>query len=95
MVTPNPFISFKRPFEVVFLERQEFVQRLPSFFLRVGQDHFLHERQTIRREEHVFRAAKADAFGAERPGHDRVPRDVRVGAHIDFPIACPPRPSPS
>ena len=32
-------------------------------------------------EEHVFGAAKADAFGAEAARLDRIARNVGVGAH--------------
>ena len=45
-----------------------------------GEDEALHEVQPVA-EEHVLRAAQADALGAEVARHLRVVRQVGVGAH--------------
>ena len=60
------------------------LQRFAARFFVSGQNHLLHERQTIFGEEHVLGAAEADAFGAELAGDFGVARDIGVGANAEL-----------
>ena len=71
--------------EVVALERQQLVQRLPAIGLAVGQDHALHDWNAALAEEHVLGAAQADATRPERVGELRLIRQVGVGIHAQAP----------
>src|SRR6266404_9236470 len=42
-------------------------------------------RDAILGKEHVLSAAQADAFGAELASLLGIARDIRIGAHTDFP----------
>jgi len=61
----------------------EVLQRSAPRFLVARQNHALHERQTVFREEHVLGAAEPDTLGAELPC-DLRPVDVRIGADAEF-----------
>ncbi len=49
-----------------------------------GQNHGLHVRDAIGREEHVLGAAQADAFGAELARGFGVARNIGIGAHAEI-----------
>ena len=66
--------------EVLALQRQQFVERLPAIGLVVGEDHPLNDRDAPFAEEHVLGAAQADAAGAERVGDLGLVRQVGIGA---------------
>ena len=63
--------------EIRALHRQELVERCAPILLGVGQDHL-----AVAVEEHVLRAAKADAFCAEGARHARIERRFGIGAHL-------------
>ena len=66
--------------EVVALQRQQLVERLPAIGFVVGEDHPLHDRDAALAEEHVLGAAQPDAARAERVGELGLIRQVGVGA---------------
>ena len=68
--------------EVFALIRQEFGERFFAVFDVVRENHFAHRVDAIAFEEHVFRAAEADAGGAERNGVGGLFRRVGVGADL-------------
>ena len=72
----------EQSFKIVFLEWQKFLQSFSSIGFVVGDNHFLHKRQSIFVEEHVFGAAESDAFGAERFCNFCVARNVGIGANF-------------
>ena len=74
-------------FEVDLLHATEFLERCCLFGGILGQDHLAHDRQTIGGEEHVLRAAQADAFRTEAAGVGGVLAGVGVGAHAHLALA--------
>ena len=75
---------FEQTGEIGALHGQKLQQRLAAGLFVAGQNHGLHEGQTVFGEEHVLGAAEADAFGAELAGDFGVARDVGVGAHAEL-----------
>src|SRR6202048_854662 len=77
--------------EVAALKRQQLVERRHACLFRIRQDHLLDGalafvaafRLLEVGEEHVLRAAQADAFRAELARFASVLRRVRVGAHAE------------
>ena len=76
--------------EILALHRQDLRQCRAAALLVVRQDHFAHGADAIFVEEHVFGAAKADAFGAELHGDGRIGRCIGVGAHLEAAHAIGP-----
>src|SRR6266436_392327 len=84
--------------EIAALKRQQLVERRHTRFLGVRQDHLLDRALALVAafrlleigEEHVLRAAQADAFGAELARFASVLRRVRVGAHAEAPHLIDP-----
>ena len=66
--------------EIAALQRQKIHQGLLSRADAVGQNHLAHRGQPFVAKEHVFRAAKPDAFRAHRAGHARIMRRVGICA---------------
>ena len=64
-----------------FCKRQQLIEILFALFTGSRQNHFLHDRNTVFREEHMLRPTKSDAFGPEPSGNLRLIRDIRIGAH--------------
>ncbi len=58
--------------EIEALHRQQLVERQPPALLIDGEDHLAHHMDALALEEHVLGAAKADAFGAEGAGGERI-----------------------
>ena len=56
---------FEKLFKVILLIRKNLRKRKATLFDRVGANHLAKRRNTALREEHVFRAAKANAFRAK------------------------------
>ncbi len=75
--------------EVALLERQQLVERGAAAGFAVGEDHLLHDRQTVA-EEHVLGAAEPDALGAELPGARCILGVVGVRAHLQPPFDVRP-----
>ncbi len=69
--------------EVLALHRQDLRERGPALVERLGQDHLSHRHDAPGLEEHVLRAAQADALGAEDPSDARVVGRVGVGADAE------------
>ena len=78
IVTGKPFIASNRPAKSAALERQELGEGRLAGLRRLGQDHLPHLFDVV--EEHVFRAAQADAFRAEGDGLRGLVGLVGVGA---------------
>ena len=78
-------------FEIAALHRQQFCERRFAIFLVVRQNHLTHGENAIRFEEHVFGAAKPDAFRAELARDIRIVR--RVGIRADLQTANGIRPA--
>ena len=76
--------GFEQALEILTLHGQQLRERFPAILLVVRQNHRLHMRQPVFREEHVLRAAQADPFSAERTRGLRIPRNVRVRANPEF-----------
>ena len=70
--------------EVVLLVRQYLRERDAALLNRVGADHLAERRDAALREEHVLRAAEADAFCAKLAGLLGVARRVGVRAHLEL-----------
>ena len=77
----QPRHDFKQVQKILALERQQTREcRAPALF-RFRHDHLAHRADALRVEEHVFGAAKPDAFRAEAPGGFRIQGRFRIGAH--------------
>ena len=74
--------GLEQPFEVAPLHRQQLAQCHAAARLVVGEDHLADGLDAVALEEHVLRAAEADALGAELEGLPGVLRRVGVGAHL-------------
>ncbi len=68
--------------EILALVRQQLVQRRLPLVERLREDHFAHRVDAVALEEHVLRAAEADARRAERDRVLGLLRRVGVGAHV-------------
>ena len=71
--------------EVLALHREDLVERALAVLGLVREDHLAHRRDALAAEEHVLRAAEADAFGAERDRVRGLVGLVGVGAHLQPP----------
>ena len=72
----------EHPGEVFPLIRQQFRERFPPVVGLLGENHLAHRVDTVTLEEHVLRAAEADARGPERDGVGGLFRIVRIGADL-------------
>ena len=79
------------PLEVGPLHGKQLVERAAAPGLIVRHDHLAHRRDALTLEEHVLRAAQADALGAEASRLPRVVRRVGVGAHLQAARVVRPR----
>ena len=77
--------------EVVALHRQELGERLLAVGDGVREDHLAHRRDAVAAEEHVLRAAEADALRAELDGVGALVGLVGVGAHEQPALGIGPR----
>ena len=68
--------------EILALVREEFAERSDARALLLRQDHLAHGGDAFGVEEHMFGAAKADAFGAVLHGGLRIRRGFSIGAHF-------------
>ena len=68
--------------EVLALHRENLRKRLAARVLVVGQQHLAHREDALLVEEHVLRAAEADALGAEAARAACVLGGVGVGADL-------------
>ncbi|MCG3774518.1 MAG: hypothetical protein JW395_1341 [Nitrospira sp.] len=71
--------------EILFLQRQELIEKLFPLFFRPRQDHLLHDRNTILGKEHMFRPTEADPFRTETTRDLRLIRHIRIGADTKRP----------
>ncbi len=78
--------------EVVALHRQELGQRRLARRGVVGEDHLAHRHDALALEEHVLRAAEADALGAEGDRVAALVGLVGVRAHAHRARSCRPTP---
>ena len=60
-----------------------FCERLLAGLFVFGQNHGLHVRDAIGREEHVLGAAQPDAFGSELARGFGIARNIGIGAHAE------------
>ena len=74
--------GLEQTLEVAALNRQQLGQRHAASGLVVGEDHLAERLDAVALEEHVLRAAEADALGAERECLCGVLRGVGVGADL-------------
>ena len=79
----QPLHGLEDAFEVGSLDWQQAIERRSTFFGRLGQNHFLHDGQTIRAVEHAFGTAQADAHGAKVTRALCVFRRVGVAHHLE------------
>jgi len=77
--------------EVALLEREQLRERCLSPVDRVGHDHVLHDRQTVRLPEHVLGPRETDALGAELARETALLRRVRVHPDAERPALIRPR----
>ena len=84
MITGYPFMSFEQPGEIFALHRQQLLECLVPRLFILCQNHGLHVRNTIGREEHMFGAAQPDALRAELASRLGVARNVGIGAHAEI-----------
>ena len=84
ITTGNPSIALNRPAKSERCIGSSFCSALRRDLLVARQNHRLHERQTIFREEHVLGAAEADALRAELPRDFGIARDIGIGAHAEL-----------
>ena len=73
--------DFKEVQKILALEGQQARECRATALFRFRHDHLAHGTNPLRVEEHVFSAAKADAFRAKAPGGFRIQRRFRIGAH--------------
>ena len=69
--------------EVLALHGEDAGEGLAAAGLVLGEDHLADGEDAVLAEEHVLRAAEADALGAELAGLGRVLGSVGVGAHAE------------
>jgi hypothetical protein len=73
----------EQPLEVALLQRGERAERGLAALVGVREDRVDHLLVAVLAEEHVLRAAQADALGAELPRLGGVLGRVGVGAHAE------------
>ena len=76
--------------EVGPLVGQELGERRAPPGLVLGEDHLAHGDDAVALEEHVLRAAEADALGPEGARRAGVERRLGVGAHLHPPRGVGP-----
>ena len=81
IVTGRSPIARKMPTKSLALHGQQLGERLLATLDVVGEDHLAHGGDAVAAEEHVLRAAEADALRAEGDGVGRLVGLVGVGAH--------------
>ncbi len=69
--------------EILALHGQQLLQGFAAALFVARQNHGLHVLDAAFGEEHVLRAAEADAFGAEAAGGLGVARNIGIGAHAE------------
>ena len=69
--------------EILALHGQQPLQGFAAGLFVARQNHGLHVLDAAFGEEHVLRAAEADAFGAEAAGGLGVTRNIGIGAHAE------------
>ena len=75
---------FKQSGEILALHGQQLLERLIARLFVLGQNHGLHERNAIGREEHVLGTAQSDAFGAELARGYGIARNIGIGPHAEI-----------
>src|SRR6266849_1524572 len=80
--------------EILALQWEKFVQRLPSIGFVVGKDHPLDYRDAALAEEHVLGAAQSDASRAKRVCQLGLIRQVGVRANPEAAILIRARENP-
>ena len=80
------FHHLEEALEVAALDGQQLRQRHAAARLVVGQDHLAHGLDAVALEEHVLRAAQADALRTERERLLGILRRIGVGAHFQHRI---------
>ena len=78
------------PDEILFLQRQELIEKLFSLLFGPRQDHLLHNRDAILGEEHMLRPTESNPFRTEAARNFRLVRHVRIGADAKRPHAVGP-----
>ena len=73
--------DFKQVQKILALEGQQTRECSAPALFRFRHDHLAHGANALRVEEHVFGAAKPDAFRAKAPGGFRIQGRFRIGAH--------------
>ena len=77
----QPRHDFKQVQKILALERQQARECSAATLFRFRHDHLPYCANPLRVEEHMFSAAKPDAFRAEAPGGFRIQGRFRIGAH--------------
>ena len=78
------------PDEILFLQRQELIEKLFPLLFRPRQDHLLHNRDAILGEEHMLRPTESNPFRTKATRDVCLIRDVCIGADVEFPYAVGP-----
>src|SRR5271157_4098860 len=73
--------GFEEAHEILTLKRQELHNRLAAINFLLRDNHLTHRCDALRSEEHMLRAGKPDAFGAEGARLRGVLRAVGIGAY--------------
>ena len=74
--------GFKNALEVSTLQRQQFVERLPTLFLAIGQYHFSHGSDFSFSEEHMLRATQSDSLGSKGYRGPSLIRLIGIGSNL-------------
>src|SRR5689334_4812676 len=69
--------------EVLLLQWQQLREISLSLFPGARQNHLLHDRNAVFREEHMLRTAETDAFRAEPSGDLGLIRDIGIGPDME------------
>jgi hypothetical protein len=75
--------GFKETRKILALHGQKLLQSLGAAFWIFGQNHGLHVRDAIGREEHVLGAAQSDAFSAERARGFSIAWNIGIGSDAE------------
>src|SRR6185295_2508542 len=79
------------PDEILFLQREELIEKLLSLLFRPRQNHLLHNWNAILGEEHMLRPAESDPLRPEAARDVRLIRHVGIGTNMHRPYTVGPR----